>query len=85
MQLSYIKMEHIKLLVIQKEDKMKKVVNPQYNNCIITYYQHFTKEYYEVKHKETNRVIHSISLAEAYKVASLLELEHKACLLLEEQ
>jgi hypothetical protein len=60
---------------------MKKVINPYYNNCIVTYYKIFTKEYYEVKHRETNKIIHSISLAEAYKVATLLELEHKSQML----
>jgi len=57
---------------------MKKVITPKYKRCIITYYKYFTKEYYEVRHKETNKIIHALSLAEAYKVATLLDMECKA-------
>jgi hypothetical protein len=67
---------------------MKKVINPNYKNCIITEWDNRHLQYLivngvrqcdyriEVKHKLTNKSINVLSLTEAYRIAKLLNLEY---------
>jgi hypothetical protein len=50
---------------------------PNLNNCTIYLIKDTTRNYYRVYHKQSNEILHSVSLSEACTISKLLNLSYQ--------